>query len=226
MPNAGPMGQSQSAGRLVEGLARPAVDAILAVALKARFRAGQVIFRSGEPARRLFLLQKGAVKISRVTSGGQEIVLSSLAPNAVFGLGTLLQVPINYIATAESLEDCETLFWKRETVQRLAQTYPRISENTIRIALHFVLRLLERHADLLSSTAEQRLAQAVTRLGLRSGHPTTTGVEVGIKNEHLASLADISPFTASRLLQKWERQGALKKSRGKLLIRCPEKLLN
>jgi len=50
-------------------------------------------------------------------------------------------------------------------------------------------------------------------------------VEIDIKNEDLASLADISFFTASRFLQEWERKGAVEKSRGKVLIRCPEKLI-
>jgi CRP-like cAMP-binding protein len=52
-----------------------------------------------------------------------------------------------------------------------------------------------------------------------------SGVEIEIKNEDLASLADVSFFTASRCLQEWERKGAVEKSRGKVLIRSPEKLL-
>jgi CRP-like cAMP-binding protein len=52
-----------------------------------------------------------------------------------------------------------------------------------------------------------------------------SGVEVDVKNVELASLADVSSFTASRLLQEWERKGAVEKSRGKVLIRSPEKLL-
>jgi hypothetical protein len=35
----------------------------------------------------------------------------------------------------------------------------------------------------------------------------------------------VSIFTASRLLKDWERKGAVEKSRGKVLIRRPEKLL-
>ena len=52
-----------------------------------------------------------------------------------------------------------------------------------------------------------------------------SGIEIDIKNEDLASLADISFFTASRLLKEWERKGVVEKSRGKVLIRRPEKLL-
>jgi CRP-like cAMP-binding protein len=78
---------------------------------------------------------------------------------------------------------------------------------------------------LVTDTAEHRLAYTLTQLGTRTGHLLSDGLEVNVKNEDLASLADISLFTASRLLKNWERQGALEKNRGRVLIRCPEKLL-
>jgi DNA-binding transcriptional regulator YhcF (GntR family) len=44
-------------------------------------------------------------------------------------------------------------------------------------------------------------------------------------NEHLARMANVSPFTASRQLKDWERRGIIKKSRGKIVIVAPEALL-
>jgi CRP-like cAMP-binding protein len=78
---------------------------------------------------------------------------------------------------------------------------------------------------LVSDTAEERLAYTLVELVSRAGHLHAGRLEVDIKNEDLASLADISIFTASRLLKNWERKGALEKQRGKVLIRSPEKLL-
>jgi hypothetical protein len=34
----------------------------------------------------------------------------------------------------------------------------------------------------------------------------------------LANAANVTPFTASRLISAWQRSGAVKKSRGKLLL--------
>ena len=70
-----------------------------------------------------------------------------------------------------------------------------------------------------------RLARALTILGIRAGIRNHLGVEIRIKNEQLASLADVSPFTASRLLKRWEREGMITKRRGLIHITCPEKLL-
>jgi DNA-binding transcriptional regulator YhcF (GntR family) len=44
-------------------------------------------------------------------------------------------------------------------------------------------------------------------------------------NEDLASMANVSAFTASRQLKQWERQGIVKKQRGKVSVLSPESLL-
>jgi CRP-like cAMP-binding protein len=63
------------------------------------------------------------------------------------------------------------------------------------------------------------------RLGSGSGVPSGPAVHIDINNEQLASLADVSRFTASRLLKDWERNGVISKTRGAVDIICPEKLL-
>ena len=93
------------------------------------------------------------------------------------------------------------------------------------VALRYVAMFAERHERLVTVTAEQRLARALTRLGVRTGTRKRSGIDVPIKNDQLASLADVSPFTASRLLKQWERDGVIGKSRGMVRIICPEKLL-
>jgi len=81
---------------------------------------------------------------------------------------------------------------------------------------------MPRPASAQSSAAKDATDQAVLK---RNEECNAAELRADIKNEDLASLADVSFFTASRFLQSWERKGAVHKSRGKVLIRCPEKLL-
>ncbi len=140
-------------------------------------------------------------------------------------MGAFLSHPEGYVGTAETVDDSELLIWEGDVVRELAKTYPQLAENALRTVLRYVALFAERHVALVSRPAQERLACALTSLGSRTGHIVPAGVEVDIKNEDLASLADVSFFTASRFLQSWERKGAVHKSRGKVLIRCPEKLL-
>ena len=183
------------------------------------------LFRCGEPAERLFVLRKGRVQFARPARNGRQIVMAILAPGDVFGLGTMLTEHIDYMGTAESLESGEVLVWTRETIQALADEHPQLSANALSVALGYVAMFAERHERLVTVTAEQRLARALTRLGFRTGIRKPSGIDVRIKNDQLASLADVSPFTASRLLKQWERDGVISKSRGTVRIICPEKLL-
>jgi CRP-like cAMP-binding protein len=79
---------------------------------------------------------------------------------------------------------------------------------------------------LLTLNAAERLAQAMFHLGKQTGKIVPTGVEIEATNEELSELAHVSRFTVSRLLNKWARAGVVAKSRGKVFIYSPEKLLD
>jgi CRP-like cAMP-binding protein len=208
-----------------KGLGKPEIDAILSKATIRRFQAKEIIFTSGDLAKHLYLLRMGSVKFYRISQDGKEVVLGWLTPGELFGLGTLPAHPLNYLGTAETLDDCEAYVWDAACIRRLEISYPGLAANCLRISLHYVAQFAERHISLASCSVEERLAHTLTDLGDRAGQATPGGVEVDVKNEQLASLADVGYFTTSRLLRKWQRMGAVKKSRGKVLIECPEKLL-
>ena len=50
-----------------------------------KFRGGEVIFAQGDPADALFYIQKGKVKVTRVSSHGKEAVVAILDARDFFG---------------------------------------------------------------------------------------------------------------------------------------------
>ena len=215
--------ESASVG-LFKGLTKTQIDVIKTAGAERKFGASETIVRSKEPAIRLFLVEKGCVNYSVVTSEGREILLGRLAPGDVFGVGAFLSEPAEHFGTAKAINCTEVLTWDCQLIRQLARAYPRLAENALAIALRSINGHAERHIALVSRTARERVARALTILGTRVGRVLSAGVEIDIKNEDLASLADVNLFTASRLLQLWERKGILAKSRGRVLIRFPEKL--
>jgi CRP-like cAMP-binding protein len=211
--------------QLLAGVSPDARRDIVAVSRRRTLQAAQVLFRTGERAEHLFLLHKGRVQFSRVARTGREIVMAILVPGDVFGLGSILAQRVDYFGTATSLESGEVLVWTRKTIQAFTDEHPRLSQNALQVALRYVAAFAERHESLVTVNAEQRLGRALTRLGVQTGIRHGTGIEVRIKNEQLAALADVSPFTASRVLKRWDRDGVITKSRGIVHIIVPEKLL-
>jgi CRP-like cAMP-binding protein len=218
-------GAADVTDRLLAGVDPESRRAIVARAHKKSLQPEQVLFRTGEPADRLFVLRKGRVRFGRLASSGREVVMGILGPGDVFGLGSILAPQMEYIGTAQSLERGEAMVWTRDVIRQVAEDHPQLAGNALQIVFLYAAQFAERHERLLSRTAEQRLAHALMRLGSRTGISSPSGVDVRINNEELASLADVSPFTASRVLKDWQRSGTVDKTRGSVRIIYPEKLL-
>lgn len=210
--------------RLLAGVEPDERKAIVARSRRQTLHPSQVLFRTGERAEQLYVLRKGRVQYGRLSSAGREVVMGILGPGDVLGLACLLPSS-NYIGTAEALDRGEVQVWSRHVIQRFAHKYPQVQGNVLQIALAYVTEFADRLEKVVSGTAEQRLARALTNLGVRIGTPSHSSIDILIKNEQLASLADVSPFTVSRLLQQWERSGVISKSRGIVRILSPEHLL-
>jgi len=216
---------SPASVQLFSGLDENQVKAIKDASTRREFEASRIIVMANEPANRLFLIETGCVDYYVTSDAGQDILLRRLVAGEVFGQASLLSRPIGYLGTAKAVQHIRVLEWRDRVIRQLAETFPQIIENALRTALRYLALYAKRHIGLVSNTAQERLACALSSVGSRTGHAVPKGVEVDIKNEDLASLADISSFAASRILQGWDRKGVVEKRRGIVIIRSPEKLL-
>jgi CRP-like cAMP-binding protein len=180
---------------------------------------------AGENATHVFLLVSGNGQLYRLSREGDKVLLSRLIHGNVFGLGSLLASRVQYIGTAETTQDCELLVWERSRIRKLAQRYPKLAENALEIILRYLAAHTDRLVDFITLTASERLARAVFHLGEQTGKIVPNGIEIEATNEELSQLANVSSFTVSRFLNRWARTGTVKKSRGRIFIYSPEKLL-
>ncbi len=211
--------------RFLEGLAKPERESILAAATLQRFDANSVVTKQGQPADHLFLLTKGRARFFFITEEGQKLILFWLPPGEIFGGRTLLPVPSSYLACAEAVKESWALMWDRNTIRGLAARYSRLLDNALSIKSEYVAEQLESYLALTRHDARQRLVHVLTTIAPSIGRRVSDGIELDVTNVELANTANVTLFTASRLLSEWQRSGDVMKSRGKLLLRCPERLL-
>ena len=209
---------------LFDGLAPPDIDVVLAAATQRHYPAGSVIVNQGDPAERLFLLTKGRARYFFVTAAGQTSLFLWLAPGDIFGEKAILSAPSHYIVSTETVKESWVLVWDRATLIPLKARYPRLVENGLSIAADYLTWFLAYHLALAFGSARQKLAHVLVDLAGAIGRKVPDGVELEVTNEDLANAANITPFTASRLLSGWQRDRAVVKRRGKLLLRAPERL--
>lgn len=209
----------------LDGLAPRELDEVLAAGRECRFLAGTVLASQGTPANSLLLLVNGRARFFVLTPDGHKIVLMWLPVGEVIGGAALQSVPSDYIVSTETVRDCTILVWDRSVIRRLALSYPRLLDNALGIATEYLTFYVATHVALTCHTAPQRLAAILVNLAQGIGHKVPRGMELDVTNEELAQAANVTHFTASRLISQWQRQGALVKTRGKILLRSPEKLL-
>jgi CRP/FNR family transcriptional regulator, nitrogen oxide reductase regulator len=210
--------------QFLDGLHLSHRKTILSAATPRRFAANSVATNQGHPADYFFLLTKGSARYFFVTDDGKKLLLRWLGPGDAFGGRTVLSSRSSYLVSTEMITDSSALAWDRTTIRSLAERFPRLVENALLMASDYVTWHLTAHVGLVCLTARQRVAQVLITLGRTIGKETPAGIALDITNEDLANAANVTSFTTSRLISEWQRNGALAKRRGKVLLRSSERL--
>ena len=209
----------------LDGVGAGALDAILSAARPRRFLARSVITNQGHPANQLFMVLSGAARTFYLTQGGHKVHFYSFPPGEMFGGMALIARKSDYILSTEAVMDTQALVWEREDIRRLAEQFPKLRDNALTIASDYLNVSIATQVALSCHTARQRLAEALVNLASGVGRRVSEGIELSIRNEELAATASVTPFTVSRVMSEWQRSGLVRKSRGKVLLPSPERLL-
>jgi len=211
--------------RFLEGLSQSERESILKAAVPRRFLANSVALNQGNPANDLFLLTMGRARHFFITEEGQKILLNWLVPGDIFGGYAVLATPASYLLSTETVKDSGVLVWDHVTIRGLVAQYPKLLDNSLFTATDYLAWYLAANIALACHPARQRLAQVLVSLANGIGQKVSGGIELDITNEELANTANVTLFTASRFLSQWQRQGVVRKGRGKILLLSPERLL-
>jgi len=88
------------------------------------FSKDQIVFCEGEPGNELFIIQKGSVKIIKITENN-EILLAVLKAGDIFGEMALLESKPR-AAGAVAYEDCQLMAVNRANFQHMISTQPQL----------------------------------------------------------------------------------------------------
>lgn len=214
----------------LSALFRDLPDATLrGLARSARGRAvrkREFFFHQGTPARDVFLLTGGMVKLARTAPGGDEVILRVVAPVQHFGDGRIGLDQAVRFASAEALEDSRALVWDSAEIVRVVLAHPQAGVAVIRWLQELMEEERSRLEDVISVDVRRRLARLILRLGESLGRKTRRGVvvDVPLSRRDLAELVITSPYTVSRILAEWRRLDILDVQRTRILIQDEDNL--
>jgi CRP/FNR family transcriptional regulator, nitrogen oxide reductase regulator len=211
--------------RLFAGLSKSELNAVLTAATHRHFPASAVVLREQDPAERVMLLASGQGRHFVLTRNGRKILLRMLTPGQIFGGMAALAERSHYLLSTEILTGSCALVWERAAMRSFVMRYPKLLDNGLSIAVtEHLAWLLSALVSLTTDDAAGRIAHTLVSLACGIGKPGPNGVEIRVGNDDLASGANVTPFTVSRVLNDWQRDGILTKGRGRVVLHKPELL--
>ena len=189
---------------LFSGVRAEARRQLVSDAIVRQFERGKILFHQGDPADRFFVVASGWVKLYRLSSAGEEVILhvfsagESFADAAIFGAGT-------YPVTAEVIEAARLIEIPAQPFLQRLHDDPELAFN--------MLASLSAHMRALVEQVEQRSGRsAETRVGtfllrLCHGHGGDARVRLPYEKFLVAARLGMRAETFSRSLARLRKIG-------------------
>jgi len=175
------------------------------------FKKGDTVFSQGEKANRLYIIDKGKIKIFKFTPDGKEQILYILSEGDFIGAFNLLKED-EFDFSASAVEDTEISTLAKKEFDEVMISNPEITLKIFEKAYERIIkaeRLVER---LTSGSPDAKLAGLLINLTEDFGVQTEDGIllELTISREEMGSYAGMTRETTSRKLQYFQEIGLIK----------------
>lgn len=197
-------------------------EAIASASHLTRLDRGQIIFSENEPAAAFYIVNRGKVKLFKLSGEGKEQILMIARPGDTFAEAALFAGG-RYPASAQALEDSEVLTVHRDQFVALLSKDPNLALNLI-ARLSQLLRKLTLLVEGLSlSDVTARLAR---RLVQQIKDQDQAAPEVTLSEKKVVVAAELGtiPETLSRSLAKLTKEGVIEVEGSQIKVLDPNKL--
>jgi CRP-like cAMP-binding protein len=187
---------------------------------------GELLFAQGDPAKTVYAVMSGQLRLMQHTLDGQDVALSVFAPGDLIGLVAVVGDE-EYPGTCEASGDVLVLAIPGKTLYDVMRNYGPLA---MRVMQLLVRRLHEAHdhiRELAAERVERRVARTVLRLANKVGMKTPNGIRINmpLSRQDLAELSGTTLHTVSRILSDWQRAGLVDVGREQVTVTQPHELV-
>jgi CRP/FNR family transcriptional regulator, cyclic AMP receptor protein len=175
------------------------------------FRKRQTLFSQGEPAKNIFYIQEGSVKLAVTSAAGKEAVVTILGPGDFLGEACLAGQPL-WIATATAMTPGGALVVEKAEMLRLLHTEHEFSDRFISYMVTRNLRTEEDLIDQLFNSSEKRLARTLLLLA-RYGKPNQALTLPKVSQTVLAEMIGTTRTRVNYFMNKFRKLGLIEYAR-------------
>ncbi len=184
---------------LFSGLSHERLAKIASVSSILGFDRGQIIFHEGDKGNGLYMVEKGTVKVFKLSFEGKEQILHIYGPGHTFG-----EVPVfegkNFPASAMAIEKSSILFLPRGKFVSLITSTPGLGMNLLADLSRRLREFTVQIENLSLKEVPARLSAYI--LTLSKEQKNSQKVNLPISKAQLSNLIGTTPETISRVLKK------------------------
>ena len=134
------------------------------------FHKNQNVYSSGDRAESIFLVVRGAVKLSRVSESGRETVLDFIGSDEFFGESAIRQRGIRN-ESAIAIDDLAVMEWDLSDLSRIILRCPELGGALLRLMADRINRAHARIERMAVDPIAKRIVRTLVRLGEEFGEP-------------------------------------------------------
>jgi CRP-like cAMP-binding protein len=208
------------------GIEEREVSAIIRSGHQRVLGSGSTLFRQGMPARKLYLVQKGRLKLSKLHQDGKEIIVRYINPGQITAAVAAFSKK-EFPVSAHTVRETEVIEWTHETILRIMKEYPQLAINMLHAAVDRLDDIQNRYLELNVERVEQRVARALLRIMKQSSHKSNEGIHIDFRlsRQNLADYTGTTLFTVSRILSDWEKKNWISSGRERIVVKDPHALV-
>ena len=182
-----------------------------------QFPAGQFIYLEGEPAKCVYILEKGWVKATRISPEGREQALMFLRPVEIFGDIAVL-AGTSYPCTVMALEDLEVWTIDSVTLLNLVSRQPELAQSLIRHLAKRILYFIDLVEDLTLCSVETRLITTLMKNAEMKNGVLTVPRRTWTTFDEMAARLGTVRDVLSRVLRSLEAESLIKVEREEIVL--------
>jgi CRP/FNR family transcriptional regulator len=207
---------------LFSGLQPEELAAVAERAERRNFEAGQTVFAQGDPAKSLFLIKSGSIRLSRVTENGAEIIMDIRKPGDCLGEYILndLNSAYNYPVSAWCMDKVTTCSFGRKAFEDMVLKFPAIGLRIIQTMAGRIAALSERIEAMSQVHLEEKIYATLMNVAREHGHRRSGGsyaLDLQLTHEDLGFLVGAHRVSVTRIMKRLKQSGRISND-GKLLV--------
>ena len=165
-----------------------------------------VLFEQGDDADSVIYIRSGKMKVTILSTEGNEAVVAILGADEFLGEGCLIGQP-KRLATASAMTDCRVMRVGKTEIQRVLKEEPTFSQMFVTHILARNERIQEDLVDQLFNSTEKRLARILLLLANFGKPGKPEPILAKISQETLADMIGTTRSRVSHFMNKFRKLG-------------------